>query len=103
VTLRDPERRPVLLRQEKGSLIISQHDEGVIIPVRASNNTCRGEFIDIKSGFDHANAKLEPDTIIIVSGDEDVELTMPTHVPYNLILHPKLPWKASEDPITQQS
>jgi hypothetical protein len=90
VRLSEPTRRPVLLRRIKGPLIISRDHEGVIIPVRR-HDTLNEEKFEIMSGDDHVHPKLVSHTLIIVSGDDDVSITMPTHVPYNLILHPKPP------------
>lgn len=98
VKLKKPERRPTVLRLEKGRLVISRDDVGVIIPIRSPNDTFKGDDIDIKSGDDHCSIRLTPRTIIVISGDlSDVSIEMPARVPFDLILHPKSPSTAPEE------
>jgi hypothetical protein len=96
VNLNEPIRIPVLLRQIIGTLIISKKDTGVIIPVRDCKNTPKEEIIRIRSGNNRVDIRLEPRKIIIVSGDDDVSITVPTDMPYHLTLHPKSPSKSPE-------
>jgi hypothetical protein len=95
VSLSDLTRRPVLLRGIKGPLVILQDNEGVLILVQSYNLT-KEEILEIKCGNSYANPKLVLHIIIIVSGDDDVSITMPAHVLFNLILYLKLPSKLLE-------
>ncbi|KAF2786328.1 hypothetical protein K505DRAFT_368322 [Melanomma pulvis-pyrius CBS 109.77] len=100
VKLEKPERRPTVLRLEKGRLVI--HDVGVIIPIRSCNDTFEQDNIDIKSGDDHYSTRLAPQTIIVISGglSEDVSVEISARVPFDLILHPKSPLTAPKGSAT---
>jgi hypothetical protein len=87
-----------MLRIVKGRLIISPDHVGVISSIWTDSNA--EEDIDIKIGDYHVLDKLQPRTVKIISGDEEVSIEIPANVPINLILHPKPKLPPLEKPTT---
>jgi hypothetical protein len=85
-----------MLRLIKGRLIISQDHVGVILSIWTDSNA--EEKIDIKIGDYHVLETLRPDTIKVLSGDEEVSIRISPNVPINLILHPKPKLPSPENP-----
>jgi hypothetical protein len=92
VKLKVPERAPVMLRLVNGSLKISQSDTAVILMILGLNETCE-ECITVKSGDSCDRYQLQQQRIAIIYGYDEVEIWLPDHVVFNLVLHPK--WKSA--------
>jgi hypothetical protein len=87
LVLATPTKRPELLRQTKGCMMISKDDISAFITTSKSE-----EKMNVNVGDVHYEVDLVPDTITFLMGDSihDIIVYVPPHIDFYLILHPRV-------------